>query len=131
MNNIIHTLTDNRRKRLANSNSVEFRSPHYDCREQDDALTLLVYVPGVNASDVEITTRGPDLMVTARKSHFVRVNFNAMHLESAQRDYRLTLRLGNGLDYENLNAEISEGVLTIRLPKRVSFHDFGRLRRVA
>jgi HSP20 family molecular chaperone IbpA len=48
----------------------------------------------------------------------VRVNWQALHLEHAQRDYRLSLRLGRGLAYEHLEAEITQGVLTLRLPKR-------------
>ena len=94
------------------------RKPHYDCREQGDALQVVVYVPGVDASGVEITTRGPDLTVTARKTHFVRVNWQALHLEGAQRDYQLRLQLGHGLDYAALQAEIRDGVLTLTLPKK-------------
>lgn len=97
-----------------------FRRPHFDCAESADVVTLTVYAPGVDASGVEITTQGPDLTVTARKAHLVRVNWQALHLEHAQRDYRLSLRLGRGLDYERLEAEIHDGVLTLRLPKRES-----------
>lgn len=94
-----------------------FRSPHYDCLDQSAALKLAIYVPGVEASGVEITTVGPDLVVTARKTHHVRPNWQALHLERAQRDYQLKLRLGLGLDYGALRASVSRGVLTIVLPK--------------
>ena len=95
-----------------------FRQPSYDCRELPDAVRLTVYVPGVEAAGVEIEARGPDLLVTARKTHFVRVNWQSLHLESVQRDYQLRLRLGNGIDYSALHAEINHGVLTVLLPKR-------------
>lgn len=93
------------------------RAPHYDCLALPAALKLVVYVPGVDASGVEITTQGPDIFVTARKAHHVRVNWQALHLESAQRDYQLKLRLGQGLDLAALQASVSRGVLTIVLPK--------------
>ena len=93
-----------------------FRSPHYDCMDQSGALKLVVYVPGVDASGVEITTLGPDLFVTARKTHHIRANWQALHLESVQRDYQLKLRLGSGFDYESLQASVTRGVLTIVLP---------------
>jgi HSP20 family molecular chaperone IbpA len=48
----------------------------------------------------------------------VRVNFNALNLESVQRDYLLSLRLGRNLDYTALYAEIHEGVLTLTIPKK-------------
>ena len=118
----------------ATVNAVDARKPHYDCREQGDTLKVVVYVPGVDASGVEITTRGPDLTVTARKTHFVRVNWQSLHLEGAQRDYQLRLRLGHGLDYAALQAEIRDGVLTLTLPKKqpealTAGHD--RLKNVA
>jgi HSP20 family molecular chaperone IbpA len=95
-----------------------FRKPNYDCREQRDAVKLVVYIPGVEASGVEIEAKGPDLMITAHKTRFVRVNWTALHLEGAQLDYRLRLRLGAGFDYPAMQAEIRDGVLTVNLPKR-------------
>jgi HSP20 family molecular chaperone IbpA len=117
MHTIIHPLkaeADNRPETV----STTGRNPHYDCTQQADAMKIVVYVPGVEASGVEVTLRGPDLLVTARKAHFVRVNWSALHLESAQRDYQLALRVGNGFDHERLAAEIADGVLTITLPHK-------------
>jgi HSP20 family molecular chaperone IbpA len=130
MNTIINTLPTNRRMKAAASASVHaFRQPAYDCEEHGDTMKIIVYVPGVDASGVEIEGRGADLTVTAKKSRFVRVNFSALHLETAQRDYRLRLRLGVGFDFAAMQAEIAHGVLTISLPKRTE--DAGRFRRVA
>ncbi len=106
-----------------------FCQPNYDCQEHREAMKLVVYVPGVEAAGVDIEAGGDDLTVTARKTHLVRVNWQALHLECAQRDYRLTLRLGSGFDYGAMNAEIRQGVLTITLPKRSASNS--RLRRVA
>lgn len=127
----IHILNPSSRSRTTDSASAEFRRPNYDCREQPDAVKLVVYVPGVDSSGVEITASGPDLMITARKTRYVRVNFESLHLENAMRDYRLTLRLGNGLDFASLRAEISDGILTIILPKRNMMEETSRLRRAA
>jgi len=96
-------------------------------------VKLVVYVPGVDAAGVEIEARGTDLAITARKAHFVRVNWQSLHLEGAQRDYQLRLRLGAGLDFAAMQAEIHQGVLTLTLPKRPA-HEAGagsRLRHVA
>jgi HSP20 family molecular chaperone IbpA len=94
-------------------------------------MTLSVYVPGVDAAGVDIETIGPDLIITARKSHFVRVNWQSLHLEGAQRDYQLRLRLGLGFNYPAMQAEMHEGVLTVRLPKRATAEAETSLRRVA
>lgn len=121
MNTNITTLPTNSRSKAKALASVQaFRQPAYDCTEHPEAMKLVVYVPGVAASGVEIEGRGADLTVTAKKARFVRVNFPALHLEHAQRDYRLRLRLGTGFDFSAMQAEIANGVLTITVPKRAS-----------
>jgi HSP20 family protein len=130
MHTIVHPLSSMSRKTSAVRTSKEtFRQPAYDCHELPDAMKLVVYVPNVSASGVEIEGRGADLTVTARKQQFVRVNWQALHLEGAQRDYQLRLRLGAGFDYAAMEAEIHDGILTITLPKRMT--ETARHRRVA
>ncbi len=131
MHTIIHPFVSSGRSRSATRTaSVEtFRLPHYECDQQPDAMKLVVYLPGVNAAAVDIEGRGADLTITARKPHFVRVNWQALHLEGAQRDYRLKLRLGHNFDFPAMAAEITNGVLTVTIPKR-SVATF-RLQRVA
>jgi HSP20 family molecular chaperone IbpA len=130
MHTIINTLPASRRSKAPVRASLDaFRQPAYDCQEHAGVMKLVVYVPGVDASGVEIEGRGADLTVTAMKAHFVRVNFNALHLEGAQRDYRLRLRLGTDFNYAAMEAEIAHGVLTITLPKRST--NAGGLRQVA
>jgi HSP20 family protein len=133
MHTIISPTTSANRLRRTPSASPKpmYRQPSYDCREQPDTVKLTVYIPGVDATGVEIEARGPDLLVTARKTHFVRVNWQALHLEGVQRDYQLRLRLGHGIDYPALHAEISDGVLTVVLPKRHSIDESILARRVA
>jgi len=111
--------------------SVTFRQPAYDCQEHRDGMKLTVYVPGVDGHGIEIEGRGADLTVVARKAQVLRVNFNALHLEAAQRDYRLKLRLGIDFDFARMSAEITGGVLSITLPKRVREHSGRSWRRVA
>lgn len=122
MNTILPpTLHGNRRSgRATPALPGETRSPHYDCQQHRDMIDLTVFLPGVEAAGVEIVVRGPDLVIVGRKSHFVRVNFAAAHLEHAQRDYELRLRLGRDLDYASLTAELSDGVLSVRIPKRAA-----------
>ena len=121
MHTIIEPKSPVTRTRAARpADDAAYLKPHFDCRGDQAALTLTVYIPGVDASGVSIEARGPDIIVTARKTRFVRVNWQALHLESSQRDYRLRLRLGAGYAYHAMQAEIQGGVLTVTLPKRDS-----------
>ena len=133
MHPIINPVPTHRRtKPVAPASSDAFRQPAYDCQDHGDGMRLVVYVPGVEATGVEIEGRGADLTVTARKARFVRVNFPALHLEGAQRDYLLRLRLGTAFDYAAMEAEIAGGVLTVTLPKRaVEFASTNRTARAA
>ncbi|OHE78311.1 MAG: hypothetical protein A3G75_05145 [Verrucomicrobia bacterium RIFCSPLOWO2_12_FULL_64_8] len=97
-----------------------YRRPNYDCREHANALNLVVYVPGVDPATIEIEVRSPDLIVTAPKRRVVRNNWRSLHLEGAQRDYQLRLRLGHGLNYAALQAELHNSMLHIMIPKKTS-----------
>jgi HSP20 family protein len=110
--------TVSRRITSALDTGVQVRKPHYDCQERESACELIVYVPGVESAGIEITSNGTDLLVNARKHHFVRVNFGSLNLEGVQHDYQLSLRLGRGLDYSALQAEFHQGVLTLTIPKK-------------
>jgi len=119
MNTRTHTRsTSSRQLNAHEAFNPAFRQPSYDCRELPDAVNIVVYVPGVGASGVEIEAYGPDLVVTAHKTRFVRVNWQALNLEGSQRDYRLRLRLGMGFDYSQMQADVRDGVLTLSVPKR-------------
>jgi HSP20 family protein len=104
----------------ASAHRSAFRRPHFDCQEQADALKLVVYVPGADPAGIDIEVHGPDLIVTAPKSHVPRPNWRALHLEGVQRDYQLRLRLGSKLGYEGLEAALEHGILTITIPIRSS-----------
>ena len=106
------------RPRAAPDSLRRDRTPHYECEDLAQMMKLVVYVPGVEARGIEITTHGPDLIILARRMHPGRLNWLALHLEGAQRDYALRLRLGAGFDYRELRAELGDGILTIHLPKR-------------
>lgn len=98
--------------------SPDHRRPHHEITEHGDFLALDVYLPDVEPADIEIIVRGPDLIIGARKKHIVRTNWRALHLEAAQHDYLLRLRLGTHIAYEALKAELSDHMLTLVLPKK-------------
>ena len=115
--------------RSSSARNGQHRIPLYDCEDQGDRLKIAVYLPGVDAAGVTIEAHGSDLVVTGCKARFVRVNWQSLHLEGSQKDYRLRLRLGRGYAYPAMHAEIHQGVLTIVLPKAEG--NAARLRRVA
>lgn len=120
MHTMIHTNMTTDTTSSSRIAKAEFRNPHYECRHDDGSMKLTVYVPGVVASGVDITMRGPDLVIMARKERFVRPNWNGFQIERVQRDYLLRLRIGHGYDPETMVADLRNGVLTLHLPKRAT-----------
>ncbi|MDR1282029.1 MAG: Hsp20/alpha crystallin family protein [Opitutaceae bacterium] len=122
MNTIIHPLKPAARRPRSSPvvAPADHRKPHYDCTEQADAIALSIFLPNVEPLGVEFKVRGPDLILTARKRHLVRVNWRAAHLEGAEHDYELHLRLGYGLDYDALRAGIEGDLLKVVIPKRMT-----------
>ncbi len=120
-----------RRPGPATDSDPDLRQPQFEITDGAQRLTLDVFVPGVEPSGVEITARGPALPSLARKARPVRVNWHALQLEPAQRDYELRLRLGLGLDFDALHAEMRAGILHITVPKRNFSTNRINARRVA
>ncbi|HEY4299858.1 MAG TPA: Hsp20/alpha crystallin family protein [Candidatus Didemnitutus sp.] len=118
MNTIIPSLSSNAASSPETRSAI--RQPHFECSDLPQALKIVVLIPGVDAHGIEIVTSGPDLLVNACRSHVLRVNWQALHLEGVQRDYQLKLRLGHGFDFSSLRADLRDGVLTVTVPKRAT-----------
>ncbi|WP_404420395.1 Hsp20/alpha crystallin family protein [Nibricoccus sp. IMCC34717] len=115
MNTFLEETTDTD-LRLAKVEAATFITPRHEIDIRANVLNLELYLPDIPESGVEITVRGPDLIVTARRPHTVRVNFLAAHLENALRDYRLVLRVGSGFDADRLRARFTNGILRLQIP---------------
>ena len=92
--------------------------PNVDIIEKTDALLLLADMPGTEAENVEINFEQGVLSVYARvnprqedddTSHVIR--------EYGVGDYARSFRIGEGIDSDKIEAEFSNGVLTLHLPK--------------
>jgi len=92
-------------------------TPRYDVRETGDAYVITALVPGVDRSSLETTVDGETLTVTGRRTFTVPEGWTAVHREIAQSDYQLVLDLDRRFNRDGIKAELSQGVLTLTLPK--------------
>jgi len=74
-------------------------------------------VPGVERSSLETTVDGETLTVTGRRTFTVPEGWTAVHREIPQVDYRLVLEIDRRFNRDGIKAELSQGVLTLTLPK--------------
>jgi HSP20 family protein len=94
-------------------------SPTFEVKEVRDAYVIQADLPGVNESDVDVTVTGNALTVSGKRE--------AEHAEKSHRYYALergygafsrTFGLPDGVNLDELTANLKNGVLTLHIPKR-------------
>ena len=91
--------------------------PRYNVQETADAFIITAYVPGVSRSDVETHVDNDTLTVSARRAWTPPADWTALYRETPQADYQLALELDNRVNRDAVRAELTQGVLTLTLPK--------------
>jgi HSP20 family protein len=91
-------------------------SPLVDIEESDDAYVVEAELPGVKKEDVNIEFVGNELTVTGEIKERERQGALRQKTRRTGRfDYRVVLR--EHVDPEKIDATLSNGVLTVRVPK--------------
>ena len=91
-------------------------SPLVDIEEVDDAYLVEAELPGVKRQDVEIELVGNELTITGELEERERKGIVRRRTRRTGRfDYRVTLP--DHVDAEKIEANLAEGVLTVRVPK--------------
>jgi HSP20 family protein len=73
-------------------------------------------LPGVKADSLEITVERNVLTVSAERTWQRQESDQAYFGERYQGSFRRQIQLGDGLDLEHLEADLHDGVLTVRIP---------------
>ncbi len=93
--------------------------PPVDLCESEEALTVSVELPGVRASDLEVSVAGAQLRVTGRKRKGVpRGVISHLCSERSYGQFTRAVALRWPIRVEAATAELRDGLLTVRLPKR-------------
>jgi HSP20 family molecular chaperone IbpA len=92
-------------------------TPRYDVRETADAFVLTASLPGVDKTSLETTVDGETLTVLGRRSFKVPSDWTLVHREIPTHDFRLVLDVDRRFKIDAIKAELSQGVLTLTLPK--------------
>ena len=91
-------------------------SPPVDLEETDDAYVVEAELPGVKREDVNIELVGNELMITGEVREQERTGTLRRKTRRTGRfDYRLGLP--SHVDPEKVDAKLSDGVLTVKVPK--------------
>lgn len=92
--------------------------PQADCYRTDDppALTVVVELPGVDPSSVEVVVAGRSLTISGERTRprVAGAHYIAMEIEYGA--FRRTLELGVEIDPTNVTANYDKGMLRVVLP---------------
>ncbi len=94
-------------------------TPAVDIRITDDAVLFCMDVPGVKREDLNVTLEHRELSVKGTR-RLDATDRERMSLGRAYGDFSLSYTLPDIVDGEQMSAELADGVLTIRVPKRPS-----------
>ena len=92
-------------------------TPSVDIFETDRELTLLADLPGVTAENLTIDLRENTLTLTGEVEPLERANEEDILIEYEVGKYYRQFSLSNVIDQSKIDANLTDGVLRLRLPK--------------
>ena len=92
--------------------------PSVDVFENSDGITLWADMPGVSRERLNLHVDGSSLLLEGNIEFPMAENLEALHAEVRSTQYRCIFGLSNELDTRSIDANLKDGVLTVRIPKR-------------
>ena len=94
-----------------------FYVPSTDIYETDQALTLVMEMPGVEKKDVTVGLENDVLRVEGRIDFSKYEGMEPVYSEYNVGHYARSFTLSNKIAQEGISAQLDDGVLTLTLPK--------------
>lgn len=92
--------------------------PAVEMTETDKAYKLSIEVPGMEASEIDVSVDGDILVVSGeKKEECEEKEKNYLYSERSYGAFERRIELPAGADSENIKAQVRKGVLRITLPK--------------
>jgi HSP20 family molecular chaperone IbpA len=91
--------------------------PPVDVTEDATGITLYADLPGVPRDKLSVRVDGDTLAIEAEVALTVPQGMEASHAEVSLARYRRAFTLSKELDADKVSAELSQGVLRVRIPK--------------
>ncbi len=91
--------------------------PSVDIVERGDELLLMADLPGVASNDLDIRYERGELTLFGRVRPRQQPQQNYVLREYGVGDFYRAFQVGEDVDASKIEAELKEGVLTLRLPK--------------
>lgn len=91
--------------------------PTTDIFETEDALTMVLEMPGVDRDNIEVSVENGVLTVEGKINFGKYEGLQPVYSEYNIGPYRRTFRISSRIDQDKISAEMRDGVITLVLPK--------------
>ena len=91
--------------------------PNTDIYETETALTVVLEMPGVEKTNVEVAVEGGVLKVSGRIDFSKYEGLQPIYTEYNIGHYARSFRLSSKIDQTKIEAQMNDGVLSLVLPK--------------
>jgi HSP20 family protein len=91
--------------------------PYADIYETDDALCVVMEMPGVEKKDLNVALENSVLRVDGQINFSKYEGMDPVYTEYNVGHYARSFTLSNKVDQEQISAQLDDGVLTLTLPK--------------
>jgi len=96
---------------------VRYFVPITDIFETEDALTVVMEVPGVDREAIDITTENDVLKIAAKIDPAKYEGMEPLYTEYNIGHFARSFTLSNKIDQQQISAKLEDGVLTLTLKK--------------
>ncbi|HEY1127790.1 MAG TPA: Hsp20/alpha crystallin family protein [Roseateles sp.] len=93
-------------------------APAVDVFEDETGITLLADMPGVPRDQLELHVEGDTLLIEGRVQPQTPSGLEAIYAELRVPRWRRSFTLSRELDTSKVDANLKDGVLTLRIPKQ-------------
>ncbi|WP_083749158.1 Hsp20/alpha crystallin family protein [Pelomonas sp. KK5] len=93
-------------------------TPAVDVFEDETGITLLADMPGVPRDQLELHVEGDTLLIEGRVQPQTPNGLEAIYAELRVPRWRRSFTLSRELDTAKIEANLKDGVLTLRIPKQ-------------
>ena len=98
--------------------SLEF-VPRFDVKEIKDAYVISADLPGVKDEELNVSLSGNLLTVSGKREEEQREEGESYYaIERSQGSFARSFTMPDGVDSEGVTADLKQGVLTVRVPKK-------------
>src|SRR5919199_1656115 len=91
--------------------------PVTDIFETEQALTVVMEMPGVDKSNVEVRVENDVVMIEGRLDFSSYDGLQPVYTEYNVGNYARSFQLSSKIDQDRITAELNDGVMTLVLPK--------------